>query len=78
MTAENDELKRADCNFGDPKTPLSELVEQMMLNMESYFTYIELQTEMMRYRYDCLIKQGFEKDQAERLCKYGLENPGVR
>lgn len=78
MTTRNqeDELKKADYNF--KPLDLRELVLQMQRDLVHYMKYIEIQTQLMRHRYDNLIKQGFDKKQAERLCKYGLENPGVQ
>lgn len=76
MTTSEDELKKADFDFGPAN--MKTLVEQMRQDLSAYKEYIKIQSELIWFRFNELIGQGFSQEQALHLCKYGLENPGVQ
>lgn len=44
------------------------MLNEMINNLTLYCQYNEIQAKIMKSKYDCLVKEGFTKDQALKLC----------
>jgi len=48
---------------------LGNIVRTFKQNLESYIEFQTINAKLMRAKYDALIAEGFDKDQAERIIK---------